>query len=506
MKILFVFALSFFLISCANRVFPTGGEGDKTPPTIAEVFPQNQSLNVPQNVRIAVQFSEWVMPRSVESGVIISPNTPFSVRVRGRNAEIKPKTPLLPNTTYHLSFLGDISDFSGNNLLATQNIIFSTGDFIDTSFIAGRIFFEATDGVFPKVGLFFEERVAQGDSVLLSTPDYITQADSLGNFRFDNILESNYRVIGFMDRQGLNRIVPRQPVFIGVEKIVSTQTFQELFPATSDTAQNRILSATAISPTVVLVNSKEKNYSEIKVFNESDGENLEIKEVKQLESSDFSMAIFLSDSLQNRLYTLSTQSLRIFVNDGDTIYRDTIRFNGTTLDDTLRLAKLDSLLCKMSDDCRGKTSFAQNDASDADDTNEHGGQGERFFAPTETALPPPPSAISPRLSWDFMGELPENPLWELKSGTNVFRTTENFLVNIPAGEYRIWLIGDRNQNGEHDTGTLFPFMAGEKRIAFPDVFVARERWETEYEFGAPPVVAENVDIEETEENIGEIEI
>jgi hypothetical protein len=482
MKILFVFALSFFLISCANRVFPTGGEGDKTPPTIAEVFPQNQSLNVPQNVRIAVQFSEWVMPKSVENGVIISPNTPFSVRVRGRNAEIKPKTPLLPNTTYHVSFLGDISDFSGNNLLATQNIIFSTGDFIDTSFIAGRIFFEATDGVFPKVGLFFEERAAQGDSVLLSTPDYITQADSLGNFRFDNILESNYRVIGFMDRQGLNRIVPRQPVFIGVEKIVSTQTFQELFPATSDTAQNRILSATAISPMVVLVNSKEKNYSEIKVFNESDGENLEIKEVKQLESSDFSMAIFLSDSLQNRLYTLSTQSLRIFVNDGDTIYRDTIRFNGTTLDDTLRLATLDSLL--------GIEIAAEKDDEDSED--------EVKIAPI--------IAISPRLSWDFMGELPENPLWELRSGTNVFRTTENFLVNIPAGEYRIWLIDDRNQNGEHDTGTLFPFMAGEKRIAFPDVFVARERWEAEYEFGAAPVIDENVDIEETEENIGEIEI
>jgi len=498
MKILLVFALSFFLISCANRVFPTGGEGDKIPPTIAEVFPQNQSLNVPQNANISVQFSKWITPKSVERGIIISPRTEFSVRVRGRNAQITPKTQLLPNTTYHISLLGDISDFSGNNLVETQNIIFSTGDFIDTSFISGRIFFEkSAEGLLPKVGLFFEERTMQGDSVLLSAPDYITQADSLGNFRFDNIAQSNYRIIGFTDRQGLNRIVPSQPVFIGVEKIVQTQTFQELFPATSDTTQNRILSATAISPTVVLVNTKETDCFELEIFNEADDKKLKIEEIKQLDGGNFSTVIFLSDSLQNRLYTLSTQSLKIFVNDGDTTYRDTIRFNGTTLADTLRLAALDSLLCKMSNDCRGKTSFAQNDTSDADDTTEQ--EGERFFAPTET-----PSAICPRLSWEFQGDLPANPLWELRSGTNVFRTTENFLENIPAGEYRIWLIDDRNQNGEYDVGTLFPFMAGEKRIAFPDVFVARERWEVEYEFGAVPVEnvnieSENVDLEEAAE-------
>ena len=476
MKTLLVFALSLFLISCANRVLPTGGEGDKTPPTIVEVFPQNQSLNVAQNARISVQFSKWITPRSIESGIIVSPRTEFSTKVRGRNIEITPKTPLLPNTTYHISFLGDISDFSGNNLLATQNIIFSTGDFIDTSFIAGRIFFEAqNDGPLPKVALFFEERAMQGDSVLLAQPDYITQADTLGNFRFDNIAQSNYRIIGFMDRQGANRVVPRQPVFIGVEKIAQTQTFQELFPATSDTTQNYLLSASAISSTVILVNTKETDYSEIKIFNEAEDKKLNIEEIKQLDGGDFSMAIFLSDSLQNRLYTLSTQSLKIFVNDGDTTFHDTIRFNGTTLADTLKLSKLDSLL--------GRVEITEeiDDEESADETK---------TVPTV--------AICPKLSWEFMGELPANPLWELRSGTNVFHTTQNFLKDIPAGEYRIWLIDDRNQNGEHDTGTLFPFMAGEKRIAFPDVFVARERWEVEYEFGA---VLEVVDIDEESENV-----
>jgi len=470
MKIFIVFVISLFLISCANRALPTGGEGDKTPPTVISVFPQNQSLQTNRNARIAVQFSEWVTPASVESGVMISPHTPFSLRIRGRNVEVRPNKPLSENTTYHVSFLGDISDFFGNNLVETKNIIFSTGDFIDTSFIEGRVFFEISDdGLLPKVALFFEERANLGDSVLLSTPDYITQADSTGNFRFDNIVESSFRIIAFTDGQGLNRVVPGRPVFIGEEKVVRPQSFQELFPATSDTAQNRFLSASAISPTVILVNTKETEFDTLKVFSETDGENLQIKEIKRLEGDGFSMAIFLSDSLQNRLYSLSSQTLRVFAAAGDSVYYDTVRFNGTTIADTLRTAALDALL----DGALGIT--------------ENIGEDGKTKGPADTAAVQTPLALSLRLSWDFLGELPQNPLWELRSGNFVFRTKDNFLENIPAAEYRIWLIDDRNQNGIHDVGTLFPFRAGEKKIAFPDVFTARERWEVEYEFGAVPV-------------------
>ena len=464
-KFIFLIILTIIcgqFLSCANRVFPSGGEGRKIPPQVLSVLPENNSLNVNPRTKIQIRFSEWINPKSIESGITISPHTEFSFKVNARNVVITPKTPLKANTSYHISFLGDIADFNGNSLLETQTIIFSTGDFIDTSFIEGRIFFENTDTLLPKVALFFAERAEQSDTILLSNPDYITQADSNGFFRFNNIANEKYRVIGFLDRNRDNRITPREPVFLGVEKVVETQSFQNLFPATSDTVQNIISSVSAFSPTVLSMKlrfaTETRPFENIRITNGD--ETVRIERI-QRHSDNQTIAVFLRDSLQNRQYIIETRAQRIVANAGDSIFLDTIRFNGTTLVDTVNLSKLDSLF-----------NFQLSVAEPV----------EAVEADTSAAE----IAVCPRLSWNFIGELPANPLWELinEKGVSIF-TTNNFVENIPAGRYRIALIDDRNRNEKYDIGTLFPFVAGEKRIMLPDILVARERWEVEYDIALP---------------------
>jgi hypothetical protein len=469
--LIFIFTAIFclLLLSCAKQVFPTGGEGDKVPPRVVSVYPENQSLKIRESTRIVINFSKWINPRSVESGIIISPQTEFSLRVRARTVEIKPKTPLKPNTTYHVSLLGDITDFSQNSLVETKTIIFSTGDFIDSSFVEGRMFFEKRDSLLPKVALFFEERVSLGDSVLLSGPDYITQADSLGFFRFGNISESEYRLVGFFDRRRVNRIVPGETVFIGKEKIVTVQNFYELFPATVDTVQKKLHSATAISPNIVLLRSAESFYDSLEIFSESDSKTVRIERIEEIEGSA-NFAIFLEDSLENQLYVLATKSRRVFVNDGDSIFYDTTKFNGTTLYDTVQIAKLDSLLL-------------QDNEKSTDDIND--GEESDLSDGDTTSVEVLAVALCPKLSWNFFGELPENPLWRIKGERETFYTNEKFIENIPEGQYTLSLIDDRNQNGKHDIGTLFPYLAGEKKITFPDTLIARERWEVEYDLTYP---------------------
>jgi hypothetical protein len=458
-SILVVIILIFCTFSCAKRVLPSGGEGDKMPPRIIEIFPSNQSIFVDKNAKFTIKFSKWIDPQSLKKGIAVSPNTEFSIKVKGKIVEIIPKTPLKSDISYHISFLGEIFDYSKNSLTETQTIIFSTGDFIDTGYIEGRVFFDKSNTeTLPKIALFFKERAENGDSVLLSTPDYITQADSLGNFRFNNIMQSKYRIIGFSDKNRDNKITPLEIVFISSEKITETQSFVELLPATCDTVQNKILSATAISPDIVLLkmNSPEENsFDSLEIFSESDNQNIRIKKTEKV-SDNQTTAIFLDDSLQNKMYVIETKTVKIFVNDGDSTFHETTKFNGTTMVDTIQMKKLNRLLS------------SETELSDSTEK--------------ENAVTGDSAELCPKLSWNFFGELPDNPLWKITDKKLIsYYTSDGFLENIPAGKYSISLIDDKNNNKKYDMGTLFPFVCGEKIITFPDTLSARDRWEAEYD-------------------------
>jgi len=456
-KIMFVivFAILYFLPnSCAKQILPSGGEGDKTPPKIVDVFPSDKSTNVAKNQKITINFSEWINPKSAESGIIISPRIDFSIRVRGRTLEITPKVPFEENASYRLSILSDISDFSNNSLAAAQTIIFSTGTFIDTSFIEGRVFFEKSDSALPKIALFFDKRVSGRDSVLFSPPDYITQTDSSGNFKFDNISNARYRIIGFIDKNRSNKIAPSKRVFIGENQTVETNNFVELLPAKCDTVQNKAASLQALSSNVLEMKlkfpSENDPFYSLKVLNPKDSQDVRFESVKKA-GDNLTFAVFLRDSLQNQPYFIETKSQKIFINDEDSIFCDTIKFNGTTFSDTAKLAKLDSLFLTE--------------------------PNEKIFGDS--------AALCPRLSWNYSGELPQNPLWEIKGKEkSVYYTNKNFIENIPEGKYTISLIYDNNQNGKYDSGTLFPFVGGEKIISFPDTLIARGRWEVEYDINS----------------------
>ena len=53
------FLLSFILIKCANQLPPTGGEVDKIPPKIDEVYPPDGTINFDKDY-FDIEFSEYV--------------------------------------------------------------------------------------------------------------------------------------------------------------------------------------------------------------------------------------------------------------------------------------------------------------------------------------------------------------------------------------------------------------------------------------------------------------
>ena len=65
--------LSFiFLLRCANQLPPSGGDVDKIPPRIIEVYPPDGTINYSENF-FELDFSEYVDKRSVRDAIFISP-------------------------------------------------------------------------------------------------------------------------------------------------------------------------------------------------------------------------------------------------------------------------------------------------------------------------------------------------------------------------------------------------------------------------------------------------
>ncbi|MFB3057654.1 MAG: Ig-like domain-containing protein, partial [Ignavibacteriaceae bacterium] len=73
-KQLILIILTFLLInSCANQLPPGGGEVDKIPPEVVEVYPSEGTINYDDNY-FEIEFSEYVDRRSFKDALFISPN------------------------------------------------------------------------------------------------------------------------------------------------------------------------------------------------------------------------------------------------------------------------------------------------------------------------------------------------------------------------------------------------------------------------------------------------
>ena len=83
-KGLVVFTLGFIL-SCANRGTPSGGDKDVTPPQIIKTIPENFSTNFNAN-EIRIYFDEFVKIKDVQRQLIISPPMDPEPVITGANA------------------------------------------------------------------------------------------------------------------------------------------------------------------------------------------------------------------------------------------------------------------------------------------------------------------------------------------------------------------------------------------------------------------------------------
>jgi len=205
-NLIFIVVVSFVLVNCANRGTPSGGEKDVTPPVILKSIPENYSVNFNAK-EIKIYFDEYIKIKDLQKQLIISPPmdpepeiTPLGSA--SKYITIKIFDTLQPNTTYAFNFGESIVDNNEGNPYPFYRYVFSTGDYIDSLSVKGKI----VDAVNRKPDEFVSVLLYEIDSTFTDSiiykqkPKYITNTlDSTTTFKLKNLKAGTYLMIALKE-------------------------------------------------------------------------------------------------------------------------------------------------------------------------------------------------------------------------------------------------------------------------------------------------------------------
>jgi hypothetical protein len=199
-NILAVYILLFFT-GCAQFVPPTGGPKDKEPPSVISQYPKNGTTSFTENT-LRLTFNELIDANSLRQELIITPQpkSTYDLKIKPYGIELKYDEPFLDSTTYTFNFRNGIKDLNEKNPAINLKVVFSTGTEIDSLSVSGKVT-DLWTGINSKeilVGLY-DLRKEDTIPILQQKPTYFTKTDTSGEYNFENIKDSEYRLIGFKD-------------------------------------------------------------------------------------------------------------------------------------------------------------------------------------------------------------------------------------------------------------------------------------------------------------------
>ena len=194
--VMLLFAIT--LSNCANEKAPEGGKKDTTPPKPKKMFPANKSLHFSSKT-IEITFNEYIKATGFAQTLISPPMEKRpEFKINNKTLLIKLKSPLRDSTTYTINFAEDIKDVNEGNILNNFTYVFSTGSFIDSQKVSGKVSMAKdnsnADGVI--VSLYPADSLT---SIKRSKPYYFAKTDKSGNFQISNIRAAKYSMFALKD-------------------------------------------------------------------------------------------------------------------------------------------------------------------------------------------------------------------------------------------------------------------------------------------------------------------
>ncbi|MGB2127918.1 MAG: Ig-like domain-containing protein [Flavicella sp.] len=231
----------FSSLNCARKGRPNGGPKDTLSPVMVTAYPPYESVHF-NSKKIKLQFDEYVKFKNLNKQLIISPplkNRPeiTPMGTASKTVVIKLSDTLKPETTYSINFGNSIIDNNEGNKLGAFKYVFSTGSFVDSLTIEGRVKDafdkETSDNI---AVMLYEINESFNDSIIYKeAPTYL--ANTLDSVLFDisNIKAGTYQLLALKDKNSNNKFDPyddkigflTNPLKIPTDTIFELSLFKE---------------------------------------------------------------------------------------------------------------------------------------------------------------------------------------------------------------------------------------------------------------------------------------
>ena len=233
LKILFFLSLIQAFSGCAKRGTPDGGPIDEVPPEFVRARPENFTTNFDSR-EIRIFFNEYIKLNDPQRQIIISPPmdprpeiTPLGTA--SKSIRIRINDTLEPQTTYTVNFGRSITDNNEGNPLSFFNYVFSTGSYIDSLSLRGRVSDALLGAPDPFISvMLYEVNEDYNDSIVYSqVPRYVTSTLDTTTFQLNNLKEGTYQLVAMRDANNNYTFEPESDKIAFAEEYITLPSDDE---------------------------------------------------------------------------------------------------------------------------------------------------------------------------------------------------------------------------------------------------------------------------------------
>lgn len=203
LAVLFLFS-GLFLARCARPGTPAGGPKDEEPPVIVSAIPPNRTVFF-DFTKATLSFDEFIQLKNPSKEIFISPpmKTRPEFKVQGKKLIIEFKEGLRENSTYTINFGNALIDYTESNPLENFEYVFSTGAYIDSLSIPGKVLNALDHKPEPEILVMVYQD--DNDTIPLDSLPFRVQPKSAskttkeGVFRINNLAVGKYKLFALED-------------------------------------------------------------------------------------------------------------------------------------------------------------------------------------------------------------------------------------------------------------------------------------------------------------------
>lgn len=198
---------------CANIIPPAGGPRDSLPPILVKTSPPDSTRRFTEK-KIVFAFNEFVEVQNAQENLIVSPLPKIfpTVEYKLNTVTVKLKDTLEANTTYLIQFGSAVKDFNEGNVLQNFSYTFSTGNYIDSLELSGKVVLAESGKLDTTLTVMLHSSV-DDSAVVKEKPRYIAKLDSKGNFTFRNLPPKTFYLYALKDDGGTKRYFKDNQLF-----------------------------------------------------------------------------------------------------------------------------------------------------------------------------------------------------------------------------------------------------------------------------------------------------